>query len=113
METKTIKLNPHKVRTLSFDGWCCSLCWWGNEYGETNVAATLADYFFSTDWKNGSLPSLEMNIVRYNVGSGGGWTVFLVRSGKDGVRSSRAPYPAGDEEPQPAGKGVMTHEFAR
>lgn len=60
---------PEAVRTPSFDGWGCSLCWWANEYGESPSAETLADYFFSVNYTNG-LPCLGMNIVRYNVGAG-------------------------------------------
>lgn len=68
--SKAIKVQPHTIRTPSFDGWGCSLCWWGNEYGTAPVAPTLADYMFSSGYTN-SLPGLGMNIVRYNVGGGG------------------------------------------
>jgi galactan endo-1,6-beta-galactosidase len=64
-----ITLRGEAVRTPSFDGWGCSLCWWANEYVDSKSATTLADYFFSTNTTN-QLPGLGMNIVRYNVGAG-------------------------------------------
>src|SRR5438046_325543 len=68
--TRAIKLQPHAIRTPSFYGWGCSLCWWGKEYGASPLAPTLADYMFSTNYTN-NLPGLGMNIVRYNIGGGG------------------------------------------
>lgn len=74
-----VTVDPSEVRVQAFDGWGCSLCWWANQYGGTGGAfgaAFLADVLFGTayvtDSSNESLPGLGMNIVRYNIGGGGG-----------------------------------------
>jgi galactan endo-1,6-beta-galactosidase len=84
----TVAANPHETRVASFDGWGTSLCWWANQYGGVvgELGATmLADLFFGTgNVQAGApgkppfvplrtiLPGLGMNIVRYNIGGGGG-----------------------------------------
>lgn len=71
----TLKVNPDEVRTASFDGWGCSLAWWSNQFGTSAQADTLADICFSSksvSWQDVILPGLNLNIVRYNVGGGGG-----------------------------------------
>ena len=71
----TTKISPAEVRTASFDGWGCSLAWWANQFGDSTQADTLADICFTTKtvgWQNTLLPGLGLNIVRYNVGGGGG-----------------------------------------
>lgn len=80
--------NPNETRVAAFDGWGTSLCWWANQYGVVagELGATmLADLFFGTgNVEAGApgkppfvplrtiLPGLGMNIVRYNIGGGGG-----------------------------------------
>ena len=71
----TVQVNKDDVRTASFDGWGCSLCWWANQFGGSTSANALADLCFSTNtvnWQGTALPGLGINIVRYNVGGGGG-----------------------------------------
>jgi hypothetical protein len=64
-----------------FDGWGTSLCWWA-QYGGAKGdygASYLADLMFGSgivkDPKGDLLPGLGINIVRYNIGSGGGATI--------------------------------------
>jgi len=80
-----ISVNRAEMRQKVFDGWGCSLCWWANIFGGNTM---LADIFFSTKRVpttipsrlyplSGasplySLPGLGMNIIRYNIGGGGG-----------------------------------------
>jgi galactan endo-1,6-beta-galactosidase len=84
----TVTANPGETRVASFDGWGTSLCWWANQYGGVpgELGATmLADLFFGTgNVEAGApgnppfvplrtiLPGLGINIVRYNIGGGGG-----------------------------------------
>jgi len=74
MADYTVNINPNEIRTESFDGWGCSLCWWANQFGDGENADTLADICFSTNsvlWQGENLPGLGMNIARYNIGGGG------------------------------------------
>jgi len=71
--------NPSETRVASFDGWGTSLCWWANQYGGAPGkygASYLADLIFGSgtvrDPKGDLLPGLGINIVRYNIGGGGG-----------------------------------------
>ena len=71
----TVRPNPADVRSASFDGWGCSLCWWANAFGSGANADTLADLCFTTktvNWQGVALPGLGLKIIRYNIGGGGG-----------------------------------------
>jgi galactan endo-1,6-beta-galactosidase len=79
-----VAANPGETRVAAFDGWGTSLCWWANHYGGVAGefgAAMLADLFFGTGNVAAggpsvpmptTLPGLGINIVRYNIGGGGG-----------------------------------------
>jgi galactan endo-1,6-beta-galactosidase len=83
-----VTAGPSETRVGSYDGWGTSLCWWANQYGGVTGelgAAMLADLFFGTgNVEAGApgkppfvplrtiLPGLGMNVVRYNIGGGGG-----------------------------------------
>jgi galactan endo-1,6-beta-galactosidase len=57
-----------------WEGWGCSLSWWGNSIGTSDFQDTHVDLFFTTrtvKYLEKELPGLGMNIVRYNVGGGG------------------------------------------
>ncbi|MDX1932166.1 MAG: glycoside hydrolase [Capsulimonadales bacterium] len=57
-----------------WEGWGCSLCWWGNGVGNSAYQNTYADLFFTlknVSFFGNALPGLGMNLVRYNVGGGG------------------------------------------
>lgn len=63
-----------KDRRGVWDGWGCSICWWGNGIGNSNYQDLHADLFFTiktVKYFEKELPGLGMNIVRYNVGGGG------------------------------------------
>ncbi len=66
---------PNKTENRgTWEGWGCSLCWWGNGVGKSAYADLYADLFFTTktvSFFSKRLPALGMNIVRYNVGGGG------------------------------------------
>lgn len=69
----TLKVNPSDDRGV-WQGWGCSLCWWGNGVGNSAYQNQYADLFFTTkmvSFLDKSLPGLGMNIVRYNVGGVG------------------------------------------
>ena len=62
-----------------FDGWGAGLSWWAKAAGASDFATSYADLFFSdidVDIKIGNetrtLPGLNLNLVRYNVGGGAG-----------------------------------------
>ena len=74
----TVRVNPGDVRSASFDGWGCSLCWWANAFGNSASADALSDLCFTTktvSWQGAALPGLGLKILRYNVGGGGGATI--------------------------------------
>lgn len=65
---------------MQWKGFGCSLCWWANALNpETEQAAAYADLLFSANAQqtlnyNGreeGLPSLGLNVIRYNIGGGG------------------------------------------
>jgi galactan endo-1,6-beta-galactosidase len=71
--------NPAEVRVAPFDGWGTSLCWWANQFGTAPGdygAPYLADLIFGSatvkDPAGNLIPGLGINIVRYNIGGGGG-----------------------------------------
>ena len=71
----TVHINPAEIRSASFDGWGCALCWWANAFGNSANADTLADLCFTPNtvtWQGATLPGLGLKIIRYNVGGGGG-----------------------------------------
>ncbi len=62
-----------------WDGWGCSICWWGHGIGNSEYQDLHADLFFTTKtmpYLGKELPGLGMNIVRYNIGGGGRGAVF-------------------------------------
>ena len=55
----------------AWEGWGCSLSWWGNGIGGTAYEHLYSDLFFtqnSVPFMGKPLPGLGLNIVRYNVG---------------------------------------------
>lgn len=76
----SVKIDPQEDRGL-WEGWGCSLCWWGNAIGGGPYEGVSADLVFgngSVDYAGGKVPGLGLNIVRYNVGGcgqGGGEVV--------------------------------------
>ncbi len=66
-------VDPREDRGV-WEGWGCSLCWWGNGIGKSAYEDLHADLFFTTkmvSYAGQELPGLGMTIVRYNVGGGG------------------------------------------
>ena len=57
-----------------WEGWGCSISWWGKGIGGSAYQDLHADLFFTTKtvpYLDRQLPGLGMNIVRYNIGGGG------------------------------------------
>ncbi len=69
----TLVVNSRERRGV-WEGWGCSLAWWGNGVGGSAYESLYADLFFtqkSVPVLGQALPGLGLNIVRYNVGGGG------------------------------------------
>ena len=69
----TLVVNSHERRGV-WEGWGCSLAWWGNGVGGSAHESLYEDLFFtqkSVPFLGQALPGLGLNIVRYNVGGGG------------------------------------------
>jgi galactan endo-1,6-beta-galactosidase len=69
--TLTVDKNDNRG---TWEGWGCSICWWGHGLGNSDFQDLHADLFFTTKtvtYFGKELPGLGMNIVRYNVGGGG------------------------------------------
>ena len=69
----TLVVNSHERRGV-WEGWGCSLAWWGNGIGGSAYESLYEDLFFtrkSVPFLGQALPGLGLNIVRYNVGGGG------------------------------------------
>ena len=65
-----VTVNPYENRGV-WEGWGCSLSWWGNGIGGSAYQKLYSDLFFtqkSVPFMGKSLPGLGLNIVRYNVG---------------------------------------------
>ena len=56
-----VTVDPNSVLVDHFDGWGTSLCWWANICGGYSNREAYAHLAFTT---------LELNIVRYNIGGG-------------------------------------------
>ncbi len=57
----TATVNPSSVISTNFQGWGTSLCWWANVVGSYPNRNYYMDLAFNT---------LQLNIVRYNIGGG-------------------------------------------
>lgn len=69
----TITLNKAEDRG-TWEGWGCSLAWWGNGVGGSAYQDLYADLIFtlkSVSFFGLDLPGLGLNIARYNIGGGG------------------------------------------
>ena len=71
LSTNIIKYTGAPDYSVEWQGWGCSLAWWGNLFGDDpNVAklmfSTESNITISSTVKN--LPGLGFNIARYNVG---------------------------------------------
>ena len=69
----TLTVNKNDNRG-TWEGWGCSLAWWGNGVGGSTHQTTLADLVFTLNnvtILGNSVPGLGLNLVRYNVGGGG------------------------------------------
>lgn len=58
----------------SWEGWGCSLAWWGKGVGSSSYQTTYADLMFTlgnVSFMGQPVPGLGLNIARYNVGGGG------------------------------------------
>lgn len=69
----TLTVNKDEVRG-TWEGWGCSLSWWGNGVGGSAYQDTYADLLFTLDpvaFNGLSLPGLGLSIARYNIGGGG------------------------------------------
>lgn len=69
----TLTVNKDEDRG-TWEGWGCSLAWWGNGVGGSVYQDTYADLLFTLNpvsFKGLSLPGLGLSIARYNVGGGG------------------------------------------
>ena len=69
----TLSVNKTEDRG-TWEGWGCSLAWWGNGVGASAYQSTYADLIFTLNTVsfNGlSLPGLGLSIARYNIGGGG------------------------------------------
>ncbi len=68
-------VTPNKAENRgTWDGWGCSISWWGRGIGSSAYEGLHADLFFTTKivpYLDRKLPGLGLNIVRYNVGGGG------------------------------------------
>ncbi|MEU9919017.1 glycoside hydrolase [Streptomyces sp. NPDC051001] len=68
----TIAVDP-SIDYGTWEGWGTSLAWWANVWGgRVDYADVFADLFFTDKWTtlNGkSLPGLNLNIARYNLGA--------------------------------------------
>src|SRR5690349_3906572 len=68
-----VTINKNEDRG-TWEGWGCSLAWWGNGVGGSDYERLYADLLFTQGTVSvlgQELPGLGMNIVRYNVGGGG------------------------------------------
>ena len=69
----TLTVNKDEVRG-TWEGWGCSLSWWGNGVGGSAYQDMYADLLFTLEpvaFNGLSLPGLGLNIARYNIGGGG------------------------------------------
>jgi galactan endo-1,6-beta-galactosidase len=69
----TVQVDTGRTRGV-WEGWGCSLSWWGNGIGGGAYEDVHADLYFTTQtvWYAGEqLPGLGFTIVRYNIGGGG------------------------------------------
>lgn len=69
----TITLNKAEDRG-TWEGWGCSLAWWGNGVGASAYQDLYADLIFTlktVSFFGLDLPGLGLSIARYNVGGGG------------------------------------------
>ncbi|MFD5340657.1 glycoside hydrolase [Streptomyces hawaiiensis] len=68
----TIAVDPSKDYG-TWEGWGTSLAWWAKVFGNSaEYADVFADLFFTDKWVNvngTSLPGLNLNIARYNLGA--------------------------------------------
>jgi galactan endo-1,6-beta-galactosidase len=58
----------------TWEGWGCSLAWWGRALGNAKYQELYADLFFTQKTVlvlDRQLPGLGLNIIRYNIGGGG------------------------------------------
>jgi galactan endo-1,6-beta-galactosidase len=61
-------------RRGAWEGWGCSICWWGNGVGNSRYQDLYADTLFTQRDSvilDQTVPGLGLSIVRYNVGGGG------------------------------------------
>ena len=68
-----VQIDPQDRRGV-WEGWGCSLAWWGHAVGGKRHQDLYADLFFTgktVAFAGEQVPGLGMNIVRYNVGGGG------------------------------------------
>jgi galactan endo-1,6-beta-galactosidase len=69
----TLNVNKNDTRGI-WEGWGCSLAWWGKAVGNSRYQDTYADLIFTTknvSFNGANLPGLGLNIARYNIGGGG------------------------------------------
>ena len=69
----TMKVDKTEKRGI-WQGWGCSMGWWGHAVGGKRYQDLYADLFFSrktVPYLDQQLPGLGFNIVRYNIGGGG------------------------------------------
>jgi galactan endo-1,6-beta-galactosidase len=69
----TVQVKKDENRGV-WEGWGCSLAWWGKVAGGTSYEDVYADLFFTSQnvrFLDTQVPGLGMNIVRYNIGGGG------------------------------------------
>jgi galactan endo-1,6-beta-galactosidase len=69
----TLTVNKNDNRG-AWEGWGCSLAWWGKGVGNSAYQTTYADLVFTTknvSFNGANLPGLGLNIARYNIGGGG------------------------------------------
>ena len=73
MADYTVVVNKSDTRG-TWEGWGCSICWWGNGVGSSAYQDKYADVLFtekSVPMLDQNVPGLGLSIVRYNVGGGG------------------------------------------
>ena len=69
----TLTVNKNENRG-TWEGWGCSLAWWGKGVGGSAYQNAYADLIFTLNtvsFRGESLPGLGMNLARYNIGGGG------------------------------------------
>lgn len=69
----TLTVNKNENRG-TWEGWGCSLAWWGKGVGSSSYQTTYADLIFTLNtvsFNGQNLPGLGLNIARYNIGGGG------------------------------------------